>query len=102
MIPKQSKTKLITLSDGSKISRSVFDKRISNAKKLKLEQFFEANGYYYCEECVKNECKPIDCSHDVPVSECIKRGTPELAYDVDNITLRGRKCHIKHDHKTKL
>jgi hypothetical protein len=83
----------ITTSLSEKITRKEFDKRIRAAKELKLEKFFEDNGYYYCEDCKKNSCKPIDCSHDISVDRCIKDGVPELAYDVNNITLRGRECH---------
>jgi hypothetical protein len=102
MIPKQSRTKVLTCSDGERITRATFDRRIAQAKEQKLAEHFEKYGYFFCEDCKKNDCKPIDCSHDIPVSECIKSGTPELAYDVNNITLRGRKCHNKHDHKSKI
>lgn len=87
----------IKLKDGTRITREQFDKRIHNAKKLKIEIFLNDEGYLVCEDCRQNDCKPIDCSHDVPVSECIKSGHPELAYDVKNITLRGRLCHKNHD-----
>lgn len=84
---------MIKLQDGTRITRQEYDKRIYKAKKLKIEIFLHENGYLYCEECYKNECKPIDCSHDISVSKCIKIGKPELAYDVNNLTLRGRPCH---------
>ena len=87
----------LTTSEGEKISRSQFDRRILEAKKEKLYNFFDEHNRYFCEVCLSNNCKPIDNSHDVSVKKCIEMGKPELAYDVNNITLRGRDCHNKHD-----
>lgn len=87
----------ITLSTGERITRKAYDNRITAAKKQKIDEFIEENGYVYCEICERNDCKPVDCSHDKSVDWCIKNGCPELAYDIDNITLRGRDCHKKYD-----
>lgn len=95
-----------TTSTGERVSQSQIDERIRKAKAKKLQLFFDENGYICCEECNKNDCKPIDCSHDISVDECKKIGKVELSWDVDNITLRGRKCHKKKDlnfiHKNKI
>ena len=88
-------------SDGTKISKSLLDKRIHDAKFKKLAQFIEDNGYIFCEDCRLNNCTPVDCSHDISVDECQKSGRSELACDVNNITLRGRKCHVIWDNKTR-
>lgn len=84
-------------SDGSRIAKSIVDRKIHNAKKLKLADFFETHGYYFCEDCKTSSFVYLDCSHDISVDKCQKEGRTELAWDVDNITLRCRKCHLKHD-----
>lgn len=82
------------MSNGERIKKSVIDARIRKAKEQKIEQFINDNDYVYCEDCKRNDCAPIDCSHDVSVDECQKSGRSELAWDVNNITMRGRKCHV--------
>lgn len=84
-------------SDGERISKSKIDANIRRAKELKLQTFFDEHGYYFCEDCGRNDCLPIDCSHDISVKECQESGRSELSWDINNITLRGRKCHRKHD-----
>lgn len=85
------------MSNGGRVEKAVLDRRVVRAKKRKLAEFHEINGYYFCEDCGKNDCKPIDCSHDISVKECQESGRSELAWDINNITLRGRRCHNKHD-----
>ena len=87
----------ITLSTGERITRSTFDFRIRKAKKQKIDKMIEEFGFIFCEDCEQNNCKPVDCSHEIPVSECLKSGKPELAYDINNIIMRGRECHRKKD-----
>jgi len=82
---------------GERFNQSQIDRKVREAKQQKLEDFFNIHGYYVCEDCYRNDCKPIDCSHDISVDKCKKDGKTELAWDVNNITLRGRKCHMKHD-----
>ncbi len=85
------------MSNGQKVAKSIIDRKVIEAKKKKLYQFMEEYGYYFCEICKSNSNYPIDCSHDISVDECQKTGRSELAWNVDNITLRCRKCHLKHD-----
>ncbi len=82
---------------GERISTEECQKKISEAKQQKLDLFMLEHGYHFCEDCGKNTCKPIDCSHDISVDECKKSGRTELAWDINNITLRGRACHSKYD-----
>jgi len=84
-------------SDGTKVSQDQIDRNVKKAKAQKLQQFLDNHGYFFCEDCENNNDNPIDCSHDVPVSACKNQGRTELAWDVDNITLRGRDCHSKLD-----
>lgn len=82
---------------GERISTAECDYRTRLAKVEKLDKFKDEHGYYFCEECKRNDCVPIDCSHDISVDQAKKTGRTELCWDVNNITLRGRKCHQKHD-----
>jgi primosomal protein N' len=86
-------------SDGERVAKSTIDYRVREAKKKKIELFLDEHGYIFCEECERNANSGvyIDCSHDISVDECQKSGRCELAWDVDNITMRCRKCHNKHD-----
>lgn len=96
-INQVSKTNKITTSTGEVMSRAEFDNRIRRAKAKRLQINLDKYGYIVCEDCKRNDCKPIDCSHDKSVKACIEDGVPELAYAVDNITMRGRRCHNIHD-----
>lgn len=96
-INQVSKTNTITTSDGERMSRAEFDNRIRKAKAKRIQINLEKYGFIACEDCGRNDCKPVDCSHDKSVKACIEDGVAELAYDVENITMRGRKCHNIHD-----
>lgn len=85
---------------GEHIAKSVIDRKIREAKRLKIEKMIEQYGYVFCEECGRNASTgvPLDCSHNISVDEAQKIGRSELAWDVDNITIRCRYCHRKYDH----
>lgn len=86
------------------MTKSVIDRRIREAKEKKIAETIEKFGYLFCEECGRNATTgiPLDCSHDIPVSKCQGSGKTELAWDVNNITIRCRRCHNKHDHQSKF
>lgn len=67
------------------------------AKGLKLEQQEINLGYNVCEDCFRNDCKPIDVSHEISVKEAKESGKAELCWDLDNLKIRGRKCHQEKD-----
>ena len=83
----------VKISSGERIKRSVFDRKVNEAKKLRMQMQLDEFGYNFCEVCKRNDCKPIDASHDISVKECVESGRAELAYDLNNITPTGRKCH---------
>lgn len=85
------------LSNGERIAKSTIDSRVKKAKQAKINIQFDIDGYNYCEDCDRSTGVRLDCSHDISVDQCQKQGRSELAYDVDNITIRCRECHIKHD-----
>lgn len=84
-------------SDGERISQDTIDRRIRNAKRVKLEQQRRVDGYNFCEDCGRSGGTYLDCSHDKPVSKCKDDREAERAYDLDNITIRCRSCHEKYD-----
>ena len=85
--------------NGDKVSKSTIDYRIRKAKKKKVQMQLNEFGYIFCEEkdCGASAGVYLDCSHDISVDECQKTGRSELAWDVNNITIRCRDCHNKHD-----
>lgn len=89
------------LSDGSRMAKSKIDQLVLKAKAAKIEQMLDEHGFIFCEEegCGKNSSagEPLDCSHDKSVKECQESGQTELAWDVDNITMRCRTCHAIRD-----
>lgn len=87
-------------STGEKIKRSVFDRKVNEAKKLRMQMQLDEKGYNVCEVCNRNDCKPVDASHDISVKWCVENRQAELAYDVNNITPTGRMCHQKKDTNT--
>ena len=84
-------------SSGERVSKSVIDRRVREAKETKINQMLDKYGFIFCEDCKRNDCKPVDCSHDISVKECQESRRTELAWDVNNITMRGRACHRKWD-----
>lgn len=82
---------------GVRLKKSVIDRLIRKAKAYKLETQFDQFGYNFCEDCKASGGVRLDCSHDISVNECQKTGRTELAFDADNITIRCRECHKKHD-----
>ena len=89
-------------STGERISPSEKERSIRAAKQKKIEQMLDTYGYLFCQDCKRNDCLPLDCSHEISVKEAQESGRVELAWDVNNIKIRGRRCHLKHDHKSKM
>jgi hypothetical protein len=92
---------------GERISKQEIDKRINEAKKLKISHQFDEYGYNFCQIKGKKGCSPdsncgiLDCSHIESVDSCQKNGYCEKTWDINNIQIIGRKCHRIHD-KTNL
>jgi len=84
-------------STGERVSKSVIDRRVRQAKEAKLEKQFLEDGYNHCEECDQSTDTYLDCSHVIPVKECQESGRSELAWDENNINILCRKCHQKRD-----
>lgn len=80
-----------------RLTRSQIEARIRKAKKKKLYNQELEHGYNFCKLCKANSSVRLDCSHVVPVKECLETGRAELAYDVKNIDVLCRSCHQKRD-----
>ncbi|MFT5347796.1 MAG: hypothetical protein ACI9M3_000830 [Bacteroidia bacterium] len=91
-------------STGRKHIKHSIDRMSNNAKRERMQMQIDEHGYNFCEDCERNDCKPVDMSHDISVDQCQKDpNTPlELAWSVSNITPRGRRCHIKHDSLSRI
>lgn len=84
-------------SNGDRVSKSEIDRKTRQAKIFKLDQQINQIGYNVCQDCFKNDCKPLDCAHLISVDEAQKTGRSELAWDINNIMILGRNCHRKYD-----
>ena len=85
-------------SNGKRLNKSVIDARTRKAKEEKLSQMRDDFGFVFCEDCGNNGSNTyLDCSHNVSVKEAQESGRAELAFDVNNIKIRCRRCHQKRD-----
>lgn len=84
-------------SDGTKVTQAQIDRNIRKAKIQLLNDCMVKYGYIFCQECRRNDCKPIDCSHKKSVQQCKNEGKTELCWNVENMKLLGRDCHKKLD-----
>ena len=93
-----------TDSRGRKFQKEQIDRMVNDAKRQRMKIQIDEQGYNFCEDCERNDCKPVDMSHNISVDQCQKDpNVPlELAWSVSNITPRGRKCHIAHDSLSRL
>ncbi len=105
VIPIKKMTTYST-SNGTRLKKSVIDRRIREAKKEKLEQQKDEHGFNFCVQCheilKRNEaieCNNsmeltiLDCSHIESVDSCQKNGYAEKAYDLNNIEILCRHHH---------
>ena len=84
-------------SDGTRVTQSQIDARIRKTKAQLVQNQFDEYGYNFCTKCCKNDCKPIDCSHNVSVKDCKEQGRTELAWNINNMELIGRIHHKEKD-----
>ena len=88
-------------SDGERVAKSIIDSRVREAKSNALSEQFWEFGYNFCTDCLSSNGR-LDCSHTISVDEAQKTRRTELAWDVENIKVRCRDCHIKHDSKSRI
>ncbi len=83
--------------DNSRVTQAQIDRKIRKGKIQLLTNCMETYGYIFCQRCRKNDCKPLDCSHNKSVQDCKNEGKTELCWDVSNMELIGRICQQKKD-----
>ena len=81
------------MSNGDMIEKKKIDKKVSAAKLAYKEQFWENEGYHFCERTKRSDL-PLDCSHIISVRMCQATGQSELAWSLDNIELLSRDAHM--------
>jgi len=79
-------------SDGKRLTKTIIDRKIREAKAQKLQDMMDDFGYHFCEMCGTHNDR-LDCSHTISVKEAQETGQSELAWDVNNIKIRCRRCH---------
>jgi hypothetical protein len=85
-------------SEGNRYSTPQIDSRIKKAKQQKLEDM----DYPYCETCKRSTGVRLDMSHIVSVKYAKENSCCELCWDVNNIELLCRECHMKHENLSNL
>ena len=84
-------------SDGERLTTKQINIRMQCAKRIKLDKQKDEYGYNFCSRCKRNDCKPIDVSHNISVKEAKETGRAELCYALSNLEILGRGCHAKKD-----
>ena len=80
-------------SNGNRYTTSQIESRIKKASLKKLEIQFDEFGYNFCEECKRNDDKPIDISHTISRKKAKEDGCVEVLWDLSNLEILGRKHH---------
>lgn len=84
-------------SSGERVTQTQIDNFTRVAKAKVLQKQLDEHGYNFCSVCKRNDCKPIDCAHEISVKKAKESGRTELCWDVNNIIPTGRNCHKKQD-----
>lgn len=86
-------------SNGERVGKSVVDRRVREAKKVKLQNQLDEFGYNFCEKegCGQSSGTYLDCSHIESVKSCQENSLTEKAWDVDNIKILCRFHHQIYD-----
>ena len=85
-------------SSGERFTQSQIERKITKAKAKALEKQIDDFGYNFCEQCGKNASGTrLDCSHEISVKRAKEEGRTEQCWNVQNIVIRCRSCHQKHD-----
>lgn len=84
-------------SEGNRYTTAQINRRSDNAARNLLEVQRLTHGYNFCERCKRNDCRPIDVSHNVSRKKAKEMGTVELIWDKNNMEILGRKCHLEKD-----
>jgi len=80
-------------SDGQMLTKQTIDRKVTQAKKQKVQDQFDEWGYNFCERTGRSNL-PTDVSHIISVRMCQAEGMSELAYNQDNLEILTREEHM--------
>jgi 5-methylcytosine-specific restriction endonuclease McrA len=80
-------------SNGKSYTQSQIDRNIKKAGLELLDLQFLEYSYNFCTCCNRNDCKPIDVSHNISRKEAKELRQVELSWSLDNLQILGRRCH---------
>ena len=80
-------------SQGNRHNTDQIERKILKAGRDIIELQYKELGYNVCTKCKKNNCKPIDVSHDISRKVAKETGTVEVLWNINNLEILGRKCH---------
>ncbi|MEO0902419.1 MAG: hypothetical protein AAFY00_10500 [Bacteroidota bacterium] len=78
---------------GNRYTTDQIEKKIKKAALEVLDMQFLEHGYNFCTVCKRNDCKPIDVSHDYSRKKAKEDGCVEVLWAHDNLKITGRDCH---------
>lgn len=84
-------------SQGNTYTTAQIEAKIKKAALELLDIQYVNHGYNFCEDCKRNDCKPIDVSHNYSRKKAKEDGCVEVLWDHKYMSIRGRKCHKKVD-----
>ena len=84
-------------SEGNSWTTEQINRKSDRAAKDLLQLQLIEYGYNFCQQCKRNDCKPIDVSHTVSRKKAKENSTVELLWDLSNLEILGRRCHQKKD-----
>jgi hypothetical protein len=79
--------------NGERYTTEEINRKMKKAKAELLDEQRQIHGYNFCIKCKNNDCKPVDCSHDISVKWAKENGQAELCWDKSNMEPVGRNCH---------
>ena len=83
------------MTDGTRIKKSVLDRKVTAAKIKYIQQCGEEGILNMCMALGHNVFdEPVDNSHIISVDRCQKLGKSELAYDINNLQRESRSQHM--------
>lgn len=85
-------------SNGDRVTQGQIDYRERLGKFALLEKQRMDIGYNVCTICLRNDCKPVDCSHNISKKKAKEMGKTELIWDYENnMEIIGRDHHKEKD-----
>ena len=84
-------------SNGNSYTQSQIDRKIKKAGLELLDLQFLNEGYQFCTECKRNDCKPVQVAHIISRKKSKEISQVELSWDLNNLKILGQRCHRKLD-----